>query len=518
MIKPSRPIPLLIPLLLLLVLIGFCYILGVFFPPKPQVIIVGLDGVPPEIVESMMARGELPNLASLAERGNFSKFHTHPFSHTRLVWPIIYTGVGPERDGITVDIASEFEKIAITPSMRKVPAIWEVVADAGGRATIVSLYESYPAERTDNIVEVSDRIWNLPDLAESPPEAFSSDKVHDWALVRMKWAQKNPWLEHTMNFIFTDAGYNKRITGELKRNSQVLQLVRAQILERLRSDIVCVRDLALAGGLRDCDLMVVYFEGTDIVQHNFNDMLPPTARSLGRRKVEAALRIYDAALGRIMDEARPDAYICVVSDHGFDLADEKQVDFQLRRSVTADRAQELLAMLKDARQADGQLLYADVVLHDDIISITVNSEFDQGHTQSALNFLRKEPDVYPINTGYFDDHECGINRQTPEKYRHDANPPPGIFLLAGPGVEHRNEPGVASIYDVVPTLVYALGLGVAADLDGKPALEMFTPGFVRSHPLKSVPAFAPRKNIGSTNTMSNADRLLELQGLGYIGR
>jgi len=518
MTKPPRPIPLFVPLLVLLVLIGFCYILGVFFPPKPQVIIVGLDGVPPEIVESMMARGELPNMAALAERGNFSKLHTHPFSHTRLVWPIIYTGVGPERNGINIANASEFEKIAITPAMRKVPALWEVVADAGGRAIIISLYESYPAERTDNIVEISDRIWNLPDLAESPPEAFSSDKVQDWALVRMKWAQKNPWLEHTMNFIFTDAGYNKRISGEIERNNQVIQLVRAQILERLRSDMVCVRDLALAGALRDCDLMVVYFEGTDIVQHIFNDSLPPQARSLGRRKVEQALRIYDAALGRIMDEARPNAYICVVSDHGFDLAYEKKVDFQLRRSVTTARAQELLAMLQNARQADGQSLYSAVNLHGSIITLAVNPAFDQKQTLSALNLLREEPDVYPVNIGLSDDHECGINRNMPEKYHPDANPPPGIFFLAGPGVVHHKEPGIASIYDVTPTLVYALGLGVASDLDGKPTLEMFLPGFVRSHPLKSIAAFAPRKNIGSTATLSNADRLLEMQGLGYIGR
>jgi predicted AlkP superfamily phosphohydrolase/phosphomutase len=516
MTKPPRPIPLLIPLLLLLVFIGGCFFLSLLFPPKPQVIIVGLDGVPSEIAESMMARGELPNLASIAERGNFSKFLTHPFSHTRLVWPIIYTGVGPERNGISVDIASEFEKIAITPSMRIVPAIWDVVADAGGRATVISLYESYPAERTDNVLEISDRIWNLPDLTESPPEAFSSDKVRDWALVRMKWGQKDPWLEHTMNFIFTDAGYNKRISGEIARNNQVIQLVRAQILERLRCDMVCVRDLALAGGLRDCDLMVVYFEGTDIVQHAFNDSIPPAARSLGRRKVEAALRIYDAALGRIMDEARPDSYICVVSDHGFDMADEKVVDFRLRRSVTAERAQELLTMLREAREANGAPLYANVTLNGDTITLTVNPAFDMRHTLSALNFLRKEPDVYPVNIGFSDDHECGIYRQTPEKYRHDAFPPPGIFYLAGPGVAHNKEPGVTTIYDVVPTLVYALGLGVASDLDGRPQLEMFKPGFVRAHPLKSIPAFAPRKNVGNQVQLDNSARLLEMQGLGYL--
>jgi hypothetical protein len=465
----------------------------------------------------MMARGELPNLAALAEQGDFSKLHTHPFSHTRLVWPIIYTGVGPERNGITVDIASEFEKIAITPSMRKVPALWDVVADAGGRATLISIYESYPAERTDNIVQVSDRIWNLPDLAESPPEAFSSDRVRDWALVRMLWAQKDPWIEHCLNFIFTDAGYSPSIKEEMSKNREVMQLLRAQLLERFRRDILCVRTLGIAGALRDCDLLVVYFEGTDIVQHCFNDGFLPSRRSLGRRKVEEALRIYDAALGRIVDSSPTGAYVCVVSDHGFDLAPLKAVTYRLRKSVTAERASQLIAMAQDAK-LHGMPLFNDVQQEGQTIKVAVDEQFETKQILSALNFLRQEPDVVPEEIGYFDDHTAGIYRNTPEKYDKEATPPVGIYFLAGPGVKRQEQPGVTSIYNVTPTLVYALGLGVASDLDGSPNLEMFLPEFVRSHPLKSVAAFAPRKNIGSTTTLSNADRLGEMQGLGYIGR
>lgn len=517
MTKPPRPIPLLIPLLGLLLLISFCYLLGVFYPPKPHIIVIGLDGTPPEIVESMMARGELPNMAALVDQGNFSKLHTHPFSHTRLVWPIIYTGVGPERNGITIDVASEYEKIAITPSMRKVPAIWEVVADAGGRATLISIYESYPSERTDNIVEVSDRIWNLPDLAESPPEAFSSDKVRDWALVRMLWAQKDPWIEHSLNFIFTDAGYSPSIKEEMSKNREVMKLLRAQILERVRRDILCVRTLGIAGALRDCDLLVVYFEGTDIVQHCFNDGILPGQRSLGRRKVENAMRIYDAALGRIVDSSAPGSYVCVVSDHGFDLTPQQNVNYRLRKGVTEERASQLIEMAQKAK-FHGIPLYKDVKLEGQTIQVSVNDQLETKQVISALNFLRLEPDVVPDEIGYFDDHCAGIQRSTPEKYDKEATPPVGIYFLAGPGVRKQNQPGVASIYDVTPTLVYALGLGVASDLDGRPNLEMFLPEFVRSHPLKSVAAFAPRKNVGSTATMSNTDRLGEMQGLGYIGR
>jgi predicted AlkP superfamily phosphohydrolase/phosphomutase len=517
MTKPARPIPLFIPLLLLLVFIGFCFILGMFFPPKPHAIIIGLDGVPPEIVESMIARGELPNLAALAENGDFSKLHTHPFSHTRLVWPIIYTGVGSERDGITVDIASEFEKIAITPSMRKVPAIWEVVADAGGRATLISIYESYPAERTDNIVEVSDRIWNLPDLAECPQEAFSSDKVRDWALVRMLWAQKDPWLEHSLNFLFTDAGYSPSITEEMSKNHEVMQLLRAQVLERVRRDILCVRTLGIAGALRSCDLLVVYFEGTDIVQHCFNDGTPPNQHSLGRRKVEETLRIYDAALGRIVDSSPTGAYVCVVSDHGFDLAPEKEITYRLKRGVSGERASQLLEMAQQARFHNIQL-FQTVKLDGQTIKVTVNDQLETKQILSALNYLRQEPDLVPDGIGYFDDHTAGIHRNTPEKYDKEATPPVGIYFLAGPGVAKQKQPGATSIYNVTPTLVYALGLGVASDLDGRPNLEMFVEGWLRSHPLKSVATFAPRKNIGNTEAMSNADRLAELQGLGYIDR
>jgi len=67
--------------------------------------------------------------------------------------------------------------------------------------------------------------------------------------------------------------------------------------------------------------------------------------------------------------------------------------------------------------------------------------------------------------------------------------PDGTFLLLGEGVA----PGVflpsARPIDVVPTLLYGLGLPVARDLDGRVLTEAFEQGFLAAHPLMFVPSY-----------------------------
>jgi len=65
----------------------------------------------------------------------------------------------------------------------------------------------------------------------------------------------------------------------------------------------------------------------------------------------------------------------------------------------------------------------------------------------------------------------------------------GVLLLYGEGVR----PGVllprARVADVAPTLLYAMGLPVARDLDGRALTEAFTPEFLAAHPLNFVPSY-----------------------------
>jgi predicted AlkP superfamily phosphohydrolase/phosphomutase len=73
-------------------------------PPKPPVIkravLIGLDGLDPELVDRFMAEGRLPNMHKLASKGMFRKLKTTFPSMSPVAWSSFATGVNPAKHGI----------------------------------------------------------------------------------------------------------------------------------------------------------------------------------------------------------------------------------------------------------------------------------------------------------------------------------------------------------------------------------------------------------------------------------
>ncbi|HEV8630775.1 MAG TPA: alkaline phosphatase family protein [Thermoanaerobaculia bacterium] len=65
----------------------------------------------------------------------------------------------------------------------------------------------------------------------------------------------------------------------------------------------------------------------------------------------------------------------------------------------------------------------------------------------------------------------------------------GVLLLRGDEVRAGSFVGDAAIEDVVPTMLYALGLPVGRDMDGRALTGAFEPSFLATHPLSFVPSY-----------------------------
>jgi predicted AlkP superfamily phosphohydrolase/phosphomutase len=95
----------------------------------------------------------------------------------------------------------------------------------------------------------------------------------------------------------------------------------------------------------------------------------------------------------------------------------------------------------------------------------------------------------------------------------------GVFIMAGPGIKAGNKIGPKSVVDVTPTLLAYLGLPVAEDMDGEPAVDVFEPSFLKSHPITYVPTYETGERTGDHAPMeSPMDEGLKekLRALGYI--
>lgn len=73
-------------------------------PPRParvkRVVLIGLDGLDPELVQRFMDAGRLPHMKRLAAKGAFSKLRTTFPAMSPVAWSSFATGVNPAKHGI----------------------------------------------------------------------------------------------------------------------------------------------------------------------------------------------------------------------------------------------------------------------------------------------------------------------------------------------------------------------------------------------------------------------------------
>ncbi|HVY47476.1 MAG TPA: alkaline phosphatase family protein, partial [Minicystis sp.] len=69
-------------------------------PRIERAVIIGLDGLDPDLAQRFMDEGRLPNLAKLAQRGTFRKLGTTFPSMSPVAWSSFATGVNPGKHGI----------------------------------------------------------------------------------------------------------------------------------------------------------------------------------------------------------------------------------------------------------------------------------------------------------------------------------------------------------------------------------------------------------------------------------
>ncbi len=131
-----------------------------------KVIVIGLDGFEPTIVESMLDRGELPNLGRIRQAGGYSRLRTTYPAQTPVAWSTFATGTNPGGHGIfdflsrdpstylPVLALSRYEqKNAFVPpravNLRRGTPVWELLSEAGIPSIVLRCPCTYPPDEFD---------------------------------------------------------------------------------------------------------------------------------------------------------------------------------------------------------------------------------------------------------------------------------------------------------------------------------------------------------------------------------
>jgi len=106
-------------------------------------------------------------------------------------------------------------------------------------------------------------------------------------------------------------------------------------------------------------------------------------------------------------------------------------------------------------------------------------------------------------------------------HANDAQEPPdGVVYLYGAGIRRGVRLEGATLYDIAPTILYAMGQPAASDMDGTVLRAAFAPGYLRRFPVRTISSYEARpRDAGPDGGSPEIDNevLRDLKTIGYIG-
>jgi len=429
-----------------------------------RVLLIGLDGADWDTIGPLMGAGRLPHLKALLDAGAYGPLRSYDPMISPLLWTTMVTGVGPDAHGVA-DFQAIDEatgrRVPITSRFRRVKALWNILSDAGKSSAFVAWWASYPAEKVEGF-----QVSNLVVFQTLRPSAPGATPPTGLTYPPEYFDQVLPSLQTAGDLTYEEV-------------TPILHIGRAEF----------------EAGLRD----VLKPATSDEDKEN---------RKLAQRPVPLAISILAGSKN----------YAAITSDLAARHLDLTAVYFE-GIDMMGHRFQHCMPPRMAICPEQDYRRYRDAVTgfyvrQDELIGrivraagpgTTVMIVSDHGFKTGASRPL----DVLPFTT-----------EQPVEWHREN-----GIFILSGPGSGRGRLAPRATLFDVMPTLLYLLGLPASEEMPGSVLFEAIDPGFAAAHGARTIPSYervgAPRETTVVASSQSTRDAeeelLANLRALGYIG-
>ena len=122
--------------------------------PHGRVLLIGIDGAAPHLIDSWMKEGLLPNLAELAHEGVWGKLRSHYPLLSPRIWTSVATGKLPEKHGIkSWLLPTEEQRLRLFRSDdRRCHAIWNILSHEDLKVGVVNWLVTYPPEKVNGVM------------------------------------------------------------------------------------------------------------------------------------------------------------------------------------------------------------------------------------------------------------------------------------------------------------------------------------------------------------------------------
>jgi predicted AlkP superfamily phosphohydrolase/phosphomutase/Tfp pilus assembly protein PilF len=329
------------PPLLKIAFLAALILAGCSRDPSPgRVLVLGLDGIDPDVVDLLVSEGKLPNFARLQREGASGRLLSEKPLLSPVVWTTIATGHPPLRHGIGHFVAEDARTgrpRPVTSRLRRVRALWNLFSDQGRSVAVVGWWATWPPEQVRGSVVSDHTAYHF--LFR---EGFAGEGAGATTWPPELAGEIAPLLRRPGDLTARDlAPFVNVPPGELDRPFDFdddLQHFR-WALATARS----YRDIGLKLWREERpDLALIYIEGTDTASHLFGHLfraegLAGELAEQQRRYGQAVEEMYafaDRLVGDALAAMDDRTTLAVLSDHGFalgELPDDPSVTRDLRR-------------------------------------------------------------------------------------------------------------------------------------------------------------------------------------------
>lgn len=531
-----------------------------------RVVLFGLDGATFTVFDDLAKRGLVPNFAAMRARGASGTLRSTTPWLTPPAWTTLVTGRSPGGHGIFNFLQydsteSPYPRIVQSRNILA-KTIWSLVSDAGLSAGSLNFVAHSPAPSFSGYCIPGWVPWRFVKMHSKPAGLIDEIKASlpgfDLQTLAMNFKEEEKAIAGA-----EIEDYTEWIDIHIKREKQWFGLMK---------HLMKTKPTELTG---------IVFDGVDKLQHllwqyvdpNLTPENPSEAFLRVRDRCFDYYQLIDGFLGETLELVGDDGYVMVASDHGFCGTDEvvyintflAQQGFLFwngAAEVIAEENQELgdahpyhlthmdlSNTLAFANSASSNGIYINVkgVRGDEGIDPV---EYESVRERVRVSLLRecRDPETgEPLITNVWTREELfgGPNIENAPDLtvelrdksffsvlRADrilkkrsavmgCHHPDGVFLATGPGVTSGSTVCDASLLDVAPTMLHALGLAVPQDMEGRVLAEMYENEFLSQHPVVTCAASNGRVDHGdgadlSEDAESEAQVLMRLKALGYI--